>query len=145
MYDVNHQARHGAAKGNEMNFNEWFDQADMPEIVNGEWIDMETGIPFSAWQPAKRATRKPVALEINGKPAKVAEGLAYVARLASNQAKAMERATVRNAESPNLAAYLVAANAAIEAVATLSSKSKKAEIAAAIRLNQAASRVSNTL
>ena len=128
-----------------MNFSQWYNEADMPEIVNGEWIDMETGISFSDWQPAKRTARKPVDLEINGKPAKVAEGLAYVARLAANQAKAMERAPVRNAESPNLAAYLVAAQAAIEAAATLSSNAKKAEIAAAIRLNQAASRISNKL
>ena len=128
-----------------MNFSEWYNEADMPEIVNGQWVDLETGIPFSAWQPAKRTARKSTALEINGKPAKVAEGLAYVARLAANQEKAMERATTRNADSANLAAYLVAAKAAIDAAATLSSKSKKAEIAAAIRLNQAASRVSNTL
>lgn len=128
-----------------MNFSQWYNEADMPEIVNGEWIDMETGIPFSAWQPAKRTAHKPAALEINGKPANVAEGLTYVARLASNQAKAMERAAVRNAKSVNLAAYLVAANAAIEAAALLSGKSKKAEIAAAIRLNQAASRISNAL
>lgn len=128
-----------------MNFSQWYNEADMPEIVNGQWVDLETGIPFSAWQPAKRTARKSAALEINGKPAKVAEGLAYVARLASNQAKAMERAAVRNAKSVNLAAYLVAANAAIEAAALLSGKSKKAEIAAAILLNQAASRVSNTL
>ncbi len=128
-----------------MNFSEWYNEADMPEIVNGQWVDLETGIPFSAWQPAKRTARKSAALEINGKPAKVAEGLAYVARLASNQAKAMEPAAVRNAKSVNLAAYLVAANAAIEAAALLSGKSKKAEIAAAILLNQAASRVSNTL
>lgn len=142
---MHHQERHGAARGTKMNFSEWYNEADMPEIVNGEWIDMETGIPFSAWQPAKRTAHKPAALEINGKPAKVAEGLAYVARLAANQAKAMERATSRNGGSPNLTAYLVAAKAAIDAAARLSSKSKKAEIAAAIRLNQAASRVSNTL
>lgn len=128
-----------------MNFSKWYNEADMPEIVNGEWVDIETGIPFSALQPAKRTAHKPAALEINGKPAKVAEGLAYAARLAANQAKAMERAATRNADSANLAAYLVAARAAIEAAATLSSKSKKAEIAAAIRINQAASRVSNTL
>lgn len=128
-----------------MNFSQWYNEADMPEIVNGEWIDLETGIPFSDWQPTKRAALKPVALDINGKPAKVAEGLAYVTRLAANQEKAMERSRVRNAESPNLGAYLVAAQAAVEAAATLSSKSKKSDIAAAIRLNQAASRVSNTL
>lgn len=142
---MNHQARHWVAKGNEMNFSEWYNEADMPEIVNGQWVDLETGITFSTCQPAKRTARKSAALEINGKPAKVAEGLAYVARLAANQEKAMERATTRNADSANLAAYLVAAKAAIDAAATLSSKSKKAEIAAAIRLNQAASRVSNTL
>ena len=128
-----------------MNFSQWYNEADMPEIVNGQWVDLETGIPFAEWQPAKRAAHKPAALEINGKPAKVAEGLAYVARLAENQAKAIDRATARNADSANLAAYLVAAKAAIDAAATLSSKSKKAEISAAIRLNQAASRVSNTL
>lgn len=128
-----------------MNFSEWYNEADMPEIVNGQWVDLETGIPFSAWQPAKRTARKSAALEINGKPAKVAEGLAYVARLAANQEKAMERATTRNADSVNLAAYLVAAKVAIDAAATLSSKSKKAEIAAVIRLNQVASRVFNTL
>lgn len=128
-----------------MNFSEWYNEADMPEIVNGQWVDLETGIPFSAWQPAKRTARKSAALEINGKPAKVAEGLAYVARLAANQEKAMERATTRNADSANLVAYLVAAKVAIDAAATLSSKSKKAEIAAVIRLNQVASRVFNTL
>lgn len=128
-----------------MNFSEWYNEADMPEIVNGQWVDLETGIPFSAWQPAKRTARKSAALEINGKPAKVAEGLAYVARLVANQEKAMERATTRNADSVNLAAYLVAAKVAIDAAATLSSKSKKVEIAAVIRLNQVASRVFNTL
>ena len=131
-----------------MNFNEWYQEADMPEIVNGEWVDLEDGIPFSAWQPTATKVRKSVksvALEINGKPAKVAEGLAYVARLAANQAKAIERAVVRNAESKNLSAYLLAAKAAIDSARALNEKSKKVEIAAAIRLNQAASRIHNQL
>lgn len=127
-----------------MNFNAWYQEADMPEIVNGQWVDLETGIPFSAWQPTKK-TRKPAALEINGKPAKVAEGLAYVARLAANQAKAIARAMERNAESQNLSAYVIAAQSAVDSAKALSEKSKKAEIAAAIKLNQAASRISNTL
>ena len=34
------------------NFEAWKKDADMPELVNGEWVDLETGIPFS------RATAK---------------------------------------------------------------------------------------
>lgn len=127
-----------------MNFKAWYAEADMPQIVNGQWVDLETGIPFSAWQPTNKAA-KPVVLEINGKPAKVADGVAYVSRLAANQAKAMARAIERNAGSENLDAYLIAASAAISSAKLLSEKSKKAEIAAAIRLNQAASRISNLL
>jgi hypothetical protein len=29
-----------------MSFNEWYEEADMPEKVNGEWIDRETGLPW---------------------------------------------------------------------------------------------------
>lgn len=128
-----------------MNFQEWYSDADMPELVDGHWVDLETGIPFSAWTPVKKAARKPPVLEINGKAAKVAEGLAYVSRLALNQSKAIDRAKVQKSESLNLSAYLIAANAAVEAAKTLNEKSKKAEIAAAIKLNQAASRISNLL
>lgn len=31
-----------------MNFEEWKSEADMPRFVNGEWVDLETGIPFKS-------------------------------------------------------------------------------------------------
>lgn len=130
-----------------MNFQTWYhDIADMPELVNGQWVDLETGIPFSAMtQPAAKRAAKPAALVINGKPAKVADGVAYAQRNAANQVRAMDRVRERNASSVNLAAYLLAAEAAISAAQALTEKSKKADIAAAIRLNQAASRAANAL
>lgn len=130
-----------------MNFKTWFYEADMPTLQGGVWVDLEDGIAFADWQPAKRikGQRKAAALEINGKPAKVTEGLAYATRLAGNQASAMERNRARYADHASLPAYLMAAEAAISAAAALTEKSKKTEIAAAIRLNQAASRASNEL
>ena len=38
-------------------FTDWKNDADMPELVNGEWVDLETGIPFEQYL-SKRA--KPV-------------------------------------------------------------------------------------
>lgn len=32
-----------------MNFDTWFRQADMPKKVNGIWVDLEDGIPYSHW------------------------------------------------------------------------------------------------
>lgn len=130
-----------------MNFQTWYhDIADMPELVNGQWVDLETGIAFAAAaQPTAKRTAKPAALVINGKPAKVVEGVAYAQRNAANQARAMDRAREHNVSSVNLAAYLLAAEAAISAAQALTEKSKKADIAAAIRMNQAASRAANAL
>lgn len=28
-------------------FKQWYDNADMPELVDGEWVDLETGLPFN--------------------------------------------------------------------------------------------------
>lgn len=100
---------------------------------------------YEAWIAPKKAATKPVALEINGKPAKASEGLAYARRNAANQEKAMARAIARNANSQGLAAYLLAAQAAIDSAKALGEKPRKAEIAAAIRLNQAASQAANAL
>lgn len=101
---------------------------------------------YEEWvAPQKKAATKPVALEINGKPAKASEGLAYARRNAANQEKAMARAIARNANSQGLAAYLLAAQAAIDSAKALGEKPRKAEIAAAIRLNQAASQAANAL
>lgn len=38
-------------------FRRWYADADMPEKVNGRWIDLETGIPFDpkAWMPKQPA------------------------------------------------------------------------------------------
>lgn len=30
-----------------MNFQEWYNEADMPTKVKGEWVDLETGLPFA--------------------------------------------------------------------------------------------------
>lgn len=35
-----------------MKFSEWYAEADMPELVGGQWVDIETGIPYA---PAKTA------------------------------------------------------------------------------------------
>ena len=67
-----------------MNFKTWYhDIADMPELVNGQWVDLETGIAFAAAQPTAKRAAKPAALVINGKPAKVADGVAYAQRNAA--------------------------------------------------------------
>lgn len=29
-----------------MSFKEWYEDADMPEYVDGQWVDMETGLPY---------------------------------------------------------------------------------------------------
>jgi hypothetical protein len=129
-----------------MNFQEWYNnEADMPALVNGEWVDLETGIPFSAWAPDKAAKQKKAyVLEINGRPAKASDGIAYARRLAVNQSRATAK-FANSAESTAIKAYLVAAEAAVTAINALSDKAKKAEIAAAIRLNQAASRAANEI
>lgn len=41
-------------------FESWIENADMPELVSGEWVDLETGLPFSAysaprWIPSEKA------------------------------------------------------------------------------------------
>lgn len=38
-------------------FRRWYADADMPEKVNGRWVDLETGIPFDArvWMPKQPA------------------------------------------------------------------------------------------
>lgn len=38
-----------------MNFREWYEDADMPEIVEGQWVDLETGLPYRK-APAARTT-----------------------------------------------------------------------------------------
>lgn len=35
-----------------MNFREWYDDADMPEKVDGVWVDLETGIPYKPTAPS---------------------------------------------------------------------------------------------
>ncbi|MBK7543265.1 MAG: hypothetical protein IPN66_06205 [Candidatus Competibacteraceae bacterium] len=126
-----------------MDFQKWFNEADMPEVVNGEWVDLETGIAFSEWNaPAKKRERKPPTLEINGRPATAAAGLEYAKRLVKGQAVGIERARDRE-QTPAVTAYILAAEAAISAIGALTDGSKKVDIAAAIRLNQAASREAN--
>lgn len=39
-----------------MNFREWYDQADMPEFKDGQWFDMETGLPYVP-APAKKQSK----------------------------------------------------------------------------------------
>lgn len=36
-----------------MNFKEWYEDADMPELHDGKWVDMETGLPYLS-TPAKK-------------------------------------------------------------------------------------------
>jgi hypothetical protein len=38
-----------------MNFTQWLEEADMPEFVNGQWIDLETGIPYTPSSAVSRA------------------------------------------------------------------------------------------
>ena len=39
------------------NFNEWYEEADIPKKIDGVWIDLETGIPFSDRpQPTRRTS-----------------------------------------------------------------------------------------
>lgn len=41
-----------------MDFKAWYEAADMPELVKGVWVDLETGIAFSEWKtPAKKRER----------------------------------------------------------------------------------------
>ena len=38
------------------NFNYWYNEiADMPELVNGFWVDLETGLPFKSIKQGKKA------------------------------------------------------------------------------------------
>lgn len=129
-----------------MNFSYWYNEiADMPTLVDGQWVDLETGIPFSAAVPraAKKPRQAPV-LEIHGKPAKIAEGLAYCAHLLSGQQYAMRKYSAYP-QSAARDAYLVAGQAAIDVLQSLNEKSKKKQIADAIKLNQAASRAQNEI
>jgi hypothetical protein len=128
------------------NFKTWYNEiADMPELVNGRWVDLETGIPFSAEiAPVAKKARTAPALVINGKPAKIAEGLIYAARLLSGQKAAVAKFAAFP-QSDTRDAYLIAAEAAISAINELSEKSKKAAIAQAIKLNQHASRAQNAI
>ena len=33
-----------------VSFSQWYnEEADIPQLIDGEWVDLETGIPFSAW------------------------------------------------------------------------------------------------
>lgn len=44
-----------------MSFKNWYENADMPEIVDGRWVDLETGIgylDFIATQPARKLSQK---------------------------------------------------------------------------------------
>jgi hypothetical protein len=34
-------------------FKKWYDDADMPTLVDGRWVDLETGIPYSSAKPAR--------------------------------------------------------------------------------------------
>jgi|GEM_PF-6234120 len=43
------------------NFREWYDEADIPEKIDGVWIDLETGIPFSDRALPNRNTSTSVA------------------------------------------------------------------------------------
>ncbi|MDG4583412.1 MAG: hypothetical protein P9E67_04895 [Candidatus Competibacter sp.] len=36
-----------------MSFKEWYEDADMPEYVDGQWVDMETGLPYVPAQAKK--------------------------------------------------------------------------------------------
>lgn len=130
-----------------MNFLTWYNEvADMPELVGGRWVDLETGIPYgdAAAMAAKKRPAPAPALIIAGKPATVAAGLEYARRLVKGQAGALEKARALP-QSAARDAYIIAASAAISAISALTDKPKKAAIAAAIRLNQAASRASNEL
>jgi len=46
------------------NFQAWIDQADMPEQVNGQWIDLETGV---AYDPTHNYNTKAVRQSISPK------------------------------------------------------------------------------
>lgn len=41
------------------NFQTWLNEADMPERVNGQWVDLETGIPYvEAYRPRQALSTK---------------------------------------------------------------------------------------
>ena len=42
-----HESEVIEAKMNFSNFSEWYEEADIPKKIDGVWIDLETGIPFS--------------------------------------------------------------------------------------------------
>lgn len=44
-----------------MTFEEWYNDADMHTKINGEWVDLETGIPFhekSGWISREEAEKR---------------------------------------------------------------------------------------
>lgn len=127
------------------NFSYWYNEiADMPTLVDGRWVDLETGIPFGGHQKQPKKEKPVPVLEINGKAATIAAGLEYAERLLDGQKYAMNKFSAYP-QSEARDAYLVAGAAAIESLCKLNKKSKKAEIAAAIKLNQAASRAQNAI
>lgn len=131
-----------------MKFSDWYNEADMPtRQADGSWVDLETGHSYAHACGAgkkQKAERKETALEINGKPAKVSEGLAYAAKLLAGQQYSFNKFSAYP-DSDAKAAYLLIAEEAIDALTALTQKSKKAEISAAIRLNQDASRLQNAI
>lgn len=44
---------------NDNNFKSWYEDADIPEKVDGQWIDLETGIPYKP-ERSSRKTQKTV-------------------------------------------------------------------------------------
>jgi hypothetical protein len=56
-----------------MSFKQWYEDADMPSLQNGRWVDLETGIPYAATAQtritlsAKAQDARVVAKQLGGK------------------------------------------------------------------------------
>lgn len=46
-----------------MNFKKWYEEADMPSRVDGQWVDLETGIPYKPVSSSPRTSLRSKTLD----------------------------------------------------------------------------------
>ena len=126
-----------------MSFNYWYNEvADMPTLVNGEWVDLETGIPFiitreriAAAKKAAKDEKETAALLRQLRGIAKTEAMNKRDRLLNSQNIALSRAT-----HP---AAIAALQSAVDMLAALTEKSTKGTFEAAFFESSDASRTCN--
>lgn len=131
-----------------VSFNFWYnniaDIADIPAIVGGEWVDIETGIAFTTARNSAAAAKN-VAVDAKEAAALLrplrgnakAEAMAKRDRLLPSQMIALSRATHPAAKA--------ALESAVSMLSALTEKSSKGDFEAAFAENSEASRICNKI